>query len=255
MRRSPRTCFRKRRSSPKTRSTSGRTLFPYTCAAAPHDWIQITGGAIGWAFPAATGAAIACPGRRVVCLQGDGGGMYTLQALWTQARERLDVVNIVFANRRYAIPQGELAAAGARPGPASEALFDLGRPALGWTKLAEGLGLEGGARLKRSPRLSPMSSQPPAASADAFLVEFAICRVRAAARSGASAGAAPRASLLSLAPVLDQRIGGRYHHAQPCAASRRSCRRSPRPRAARSSRPPRGRTPPEGARAPPSPRS
>jgi len=122
--------------------TSGRALFPLTWAAAPHDWIQITGGAIGHAFPAATGAALASPGRRVVCLQADGAGMYSLQALWTQARERLDVVNVVFANRRYAILQGELAAVGAKPGPASNELFDLARPELRWTKLAEGMGVE-----------------------------------------------------------------------------------------------------------------
>ena len=83
--------------------TSGRALFPPTWRAAPHDWIQITGGAIGHALPAATGAGIACPDRRVVCLQADGAGMYSLQALWTQARENLDIVNVVFANRRYAI--------------------------------------------------------------------------------------------------------------------------------------------------------
>jgi acetolactate synthase-1/2/3 large subunit len=122
--------------------TSGRALFPLTWAAAPHDWIQITGGAIGHAFPAATGAALACPGRKVVCLQADGAGMYSLQALWTQARERLDVVNVVFANRRYAILQGELAAVGAQPGPASNELFDLARPEIRWTKLAEGMGVE-----------------------------------------------------------------------------------------------------------------
>lgn len=62
-------------------TSSGRVLFPTTWGAAPHDWIQITGGAIGFAVPAATGAAIACPRRRVVCLQADGGGMYALQAL------------------------------------------------------------------------------------------------------------------------------------------------------------------------------
>ena len=122
--------------------TSGRALFPLTWGAAPHDWIQITGGAIGHAFPAATGAAIACPGRKVVCLQADGAGMYSLQALWTQAREKLDVVNVVFANRRYAILQGELAAVGAQPGPASRELFDLSRPEIRWTKLAEGMGVE-----------------------------------------------------------------------------------------------------------------
>ncbi len=122
--------------------TSGRALFPLTWGAAPHDWIQITGGAIGHAFPAATGAAVAAPGRKVVCLQADGAGMYSLQALWTQARERLDVVNVVFANRRYAILQGELAAVGAQPGPASQELFDLARPEIRWTKLAEGMGVE-----------------------------------------------------------------------------------------------------------------
>jgi acetolactate synthase I/II/III large subunit len=122
--------------------TSGRALFPLTWGAAPHDWIQITGGAIGHAFPAATGAAVACPGRKVVCLQADGAGMYSLQALWTQAREKLDVINVVFANRRYAILQGELAAVGAQPGPASKELFDLSRPEIRWTKLAEGMGVE-----------------------------------------------------------------------------------------------------------------
>jgi len=122
--------------------TSGRALFPLTWGAAPHDWIQITGGAIGHAFPAATGAAIACPDRKVVCLQADGAGMYSLQALWTQAREKLDIVNVVFANRRYAILQGELAAVGAQPGPASKELFDLARPEIRWTKLAEGMGVE-----------------------------------------------------------------------------------------------------------------
>ena len=122
--------------------TSGRALFPLTWGAAPHDWIQITGGAIGHAFPAATGAAVACPDRKVVCLQADGAGMYSLQALWTQAREKLDIVNVVFANRRYAILQGELAAVGAQPGPASKELFDLARPEIRWTKLAEGMGVE-----------------------------------------------------------------------------------------------------------------
>ena len=122
--------------------TSGRALFPLTWGAAPHDWIQITGGAIGHAFPAATGAAVACRDRKVVCLQADGAGMYSLQALWTQAREKLDVINVVFANRRYAILQGELAAVGAQPGPASKELFDLSRPEIRWTKLAEGMGVE-----------------------------------------------------------------------------------------------------------------
>ncbi len=123
--------------------TSGRMLFGHTFDAAPHDWLQITGGAIGHAFPCATGAAVAARDRKVVCLQADGGGMYHLQALWTQARERLDVVNVVFANRKYRILQGELVAVGAQPGPASKDLFDLGRPDLDWVSLARGMGVEG----------------------------------------------------------------------------------------------------------------
>lgn len=122
--------------------TSGRALFPPTFAAPVHDWIQITGGAIGYALPAATGAALAARDRKVICLQADGGAMYSLQALWTQAREKLEVINVIFANRRYAILQGELAAVGAQPGPASNELFDLGRPDLDWVRLAQGMGVE-----------------------------------------------------------------------------------------------------------------
>jgi len=122
--------------------TSGRSVFPATFNAAPHDWFQGTGGAIGHGFPCATGAAVACPDRRVVCLQGDGAGMYSLQALWTQARERLDVVNIVFANRVYKILYGELRSTGAEPGRASDTLFDLGRPDLDWVGLAKSMGVE-----------------------------------------------------------------------------------------------------------------
>ena len=122
--------------------TSGRALFGPTFAAAPHDWLQNTGGAIGHGFPCATGAAVACRDRKVVCLQADGAGMYSLQSLWTQAREKLDVVNVVFANRIYKILQGELVAVGAQPGPTSTELFDLARPTLDWLKLAEGMGVE-----------------------------------------------------------------------------------------------------------------
>jgi acetolactate synthase-1/2/3 large subunit len=122
--------------------TSGRALFAPTFGAAPHDWLQITGGAIGHGFPCATGAALASPGRKVVCLEADGAGMYTLQALWTQAREKLDVINVVFANRIYKILHGELLAVGAQPGRVSNELFDLARPALDWTKLAAGMGVE-----------------------------------------------------------------------------------------------------------------
>jgi acetolactate synthase-1/2/3 large subunit len=111
-------------------------------AAAPHDWLQLTGGAIGDGLPMATGAAIAAPGRRVVTLQADGSALYTLQALWTQARERLDVTTVLLANRRYQILQGELAAVGATPGPAAASLFDLGDPVIDWVRLAKGFGVE-----------------------------------------------------------------------------------------------------------------
>lgn len=122
--------------------TSGRPLFAATYGAAPHDWLQVTGGAIGHGFPCAAGAAVACPDRKVVCLEADGAGMFALQSLWTQARERLDVVNVVFANRIYKILHGELLAVGAQPGRASTKLFDLSRPELNWVKLAEGMGVE-----------------------------------------------------------------------------------------------------------------
>jgi acetolactate synthase-1/2/3 large subunit len=122
--------------------TSGRALFPVMFNAAPHDWLQSTGGAIGHGFPCATGAAVACRDRKVICLQADGAGMYTLQALWTQAREKLDVVNVVFANRMYKILYGELRAGGATPGPAADTFFDLGRPDLDWVGLSKGMGVE-----------------------------------------------------------------------------------------------------------------
>lgn len=152
--------------------TSGRQLFPPTFDAAPHDWLQITGGAIGQGFPCATGAALAAPDRKVICLQADGGGMYSLQALWTQARERLDVVNVVFANRAYRILQGELLAVGAQPGPASRELFDIARPALDWVKLSQGLGVEA----TRVDTLEAFAKEFAAACArpGPFVIEFVI---------------------------------------------------------------------------------
>jgi acetolactate synthase-1/2/3 large subunit len=122
--------------------TSGRSIFPAMFNAAPHDWIQSIGGAIGHGFPCATGVAVACPDRKVVCLKADGAGMFTLQALWTQAREKLDVVNVVFANHAYKILYGELRTGGAKPGRASNTLFDLSRPDLNWVGLAKGMGVE-----------------------------------------------------------------------------------------------------------------
>lgn len=123
----------------------GRGIFAQSHRAAPHDWLQLTGGAIGDGLPMATGAAIGAPGRRVISLQADGSAMYTLQALWTQARERLDVTTIVFANRRYAILLGELANVGANPGPRALGMMSLDDPDLDWVKLAGGMGVEAAA--------------------------------------------------------------------------------------------------------------
>ena len=111
--------------------------------AAPHDVLALMGGAIGQGLPLATGAAVACPDRKVVCLHGDGGAMYTLQALWTQARERLDVTTVVFANRRYAILDIELQRVGATGNEVAARMFDLADPELQWVDLARGMGVEG----------------------------------------------------------------------------------------------------------------
>jgi acetolactate synthase-1/2/3 large subunit len=123
--------------------TFGFGVFPATTGAAPHDWLQLTGGAIGDGLPMATGAAVGVPGRRVVNLQADGSALYTVQALWTQARERLAVTTVILSNRRYAILQGELQQVGATPGEASRTLFDLGRPDLDWVGIARGFGVDG----------------------------------------------------------------------------------------------------------------
>lgn len=122
--------------------STGRGFFPLTFGAAPHDWIQVTGGSIGFALPAAAGAALASPGRKVVCIQGDGGAQYSLPALWTQARERLDVVNVILSNRAYKVLFGEMAGVGATAGPAARRLMELTDPQLDWVKLAEGYSVE-----------------------------------------------------------------------------------------------------------------
>ncbi len=122
--------------------TFGRGLFPCTRGAAPHDWLQLTGGAIGDGLPLATGAAVGAPGRRVITLQADGSAMYTVQALWTQARERLDVTTVIFSNRKYQILLGELAGVGANPGRTALDMMDIGNPDLDWRRIGEGLGVE-----------------------------------------------------------------------------------------------------------------
>jgi acetolactate synthase-1/2/3 large subunit len=124
-------------------ATAGLPISVHTAAAAPHDHLALTGGSIGQGIPVGTGAAVACPDRKVVCLQGDGGGMYTLQALWTQARERLDVTTVIFANRSYAILNVEMMRVGAQNvGPKALSMFDLRNPELNWVSLAQGMGVE-----------------------------------------------------------------------------------------------------------------
>ncbi|MFA5027369.1 MAG: acetolactate synthase large subunit [Candidatus Methylomirabilota bacterium] len=124
--------------------SSSRAADGWTAGAPPHDWLNVTGGSIGQGLPVATGAALACPGRKVFAMESDGAGMYTLQALWTQARERLDVVTVIFANRAYQILQGEYRQAGlGEAGPKAAAMLEIGHPDLDWVKLAEGMGVPG----------------------------------------------------------------------------------------------------------------
>lgn len=125
--------------------TSVRPFYDMTAGAPPHDYLMAcTGGAIGAGLPVATGAAVACPDRKVIALQADGSGMYTLQALWTQARENLDVLTVIFANRAYAILQSEMKAVGVnRFGRNADRMLTLDHPPLDWVALGTGLGVEG----------------------------------------------------------------------------------------------------------------
>jgi acetolactate synthase I/II/III large subunit len=122
--------------------TSGQAVLALTRGAAPHDWLGLTGGAIGQGMPVAVGAAVASPGRKVISLNGDGAAMYTVQSLWTLAREGLDVTVVVFANNTYRILGIELGRTGAgNPSPAASRLLSLGEPAIDWVSLARGLGV------------------------------------------------------------------------------------------------------------------
>jgi acetolactate synthase I/II/III large subunit len=113
-----------------------------TAGAPRHDWLTLTGGAIGQGMPVATGAAVACPDRRVINLEADGSALYTIQSLWTQAREGLDVVTIVFNNRSYAVLNMELGRVGAEaPGPKAKDLLDLSRPDIDFVPVSRGLGV------------------------------------------------------------------------------------------------------------------
>lgn len=124
-------------------ATAGMNIYPMLQGAPKHDWLGLTGGAIGQGLPVAVGAAVACPDRKVIALQADGGGMYTLQSLWTMARENLDVVTVILNNGSYAILNIELQRVGvAKPGPKALSLLDLRKPDLSWADLGRGMGVE-----------------------------------------------------------------------------------------------------------------
>ena len=123
-------------------NTSGLWIPGMTAGAPRHDWMTLTGGAIGYGMPVATGAAVAAPDRPVLSLEADGSAMYTLQALWTQAREGLNVTTVIFNNRSYAILNLELSRTGAgEPGPQALDMLDLHRPDIDFVRLSEGLGV------------------------------------------------------------------------------------------------------------------
>jgi acetolactate synthase-1/2/3 large subunit len=123
--------------------TTGREFFPVTTGAPPHDWMNNRGGSIGYGMPVSIGAAIACPERKVIALIGDGSAMYTVQSLWTMAREGLDVTVLIFANRTYNILRGELTNVGVRnPGPRAIDMLSIDRPDLDWVEMAKGMGVE-----------------------------------------------------------------------------------------------------------------
>lgn len=136
--------------------TAGWTYYGLSHNAAPHDYLELTGGAIGIGIPLSTGAAIACPNRKVVCLQADGSGMYTIQGLWTQARENLDIVTIIFANRTYGTLHGEMRNVGVNQfGDNAKRMLNLDNPELDWVSMAMGMGVEA-ARADTSERFADL---------------------------------------------------------------------------------------------------
>ena len=121
--------------------TSSRASDDWMGTTVPHEWLAVTGGSIGQGMPVATGAAVACPDRKVINMEADGSAMYTLQALWTQAREQLDVLTVIFNNRTYAILQGEMKAIGLAIGPKAHDMLRIDSPTLDFVSLAQGMGV------------------------------------------------------------------------------------------------------------------
>ncbi len=122
-------------------ATSGNPWLGISATAPAHDMLGLTGGAIGQGLPCAVGAAVACPDRPVIALQADGSGLYTVQALWTMAREALDITVIVCANRAYRILQVELHRSGAEAGAAADRLMELDHPPIDWVSVGRGFGV------------------------------------------------------------------------------------------------------------------
>jgi acetolactate synthase-1/2/3 large subunit len=123
--------------------SAGREFFRFTRGAPPHSWLPTASGSIGIGLPMAIGAAIACPNRPVINLQADGSAMYTIQSLWTIAREKLNIVTVILANRGYAILRGEMRNVGlGNPGPRALDMLEIDRPGIGWVGLAQSMGVE-----------------------------------------------------------------------------------------------------------------
>ncbi|QYX57189.1 acetolactate synthase large subunit [Roseovarius sp. SCSIO 43702] len=125
------------------RLTSATRAMPLSAEGPPISWLAITGGAIGIGVPLATGAGVACPDRPVVALQADGSSLYTIQALWSQAREGLNVTTVIFANRGYQILKQELFKVGQNPGPGALDMLELDRPVMDFVSIAKGFGVPG----------------------------------------------------------------------------------------------------------------
>lgn len=124
-------------------ATSGAACQGYSTTSEPHDWLSLSGGSIGFCLPAAIGAAVACPDRKVICSHGDGGAMYTIQSLWTMVREDLDICIIIFANRKYQILQIELARVGAQSmNKQTLDVLNIDNPELNFADLAKGMGMK-----------------------------------------------------------------------------------------------------------------
>ena len=122
--------------------TTSATYYPLTAGLPPHAFLAVTGGSIGYGMPCSVGAAVACPNRSVINIQADGSAMYTVQALWTQAREALDVTTLICSNRSYEILKVELTRLGITSmGSKTLSLTDIGSPSLDWVRVAEGMGV------------------------------------------------------------------------------------------------------------------